>query len=155
MTESEKKQVKKGGFFRGVTRTFFNLPRWINVKQYRETNKTLVEKVKDTFRIAQAHREETFEQAMQRLQVTEKDLQERMVANQRALYIILAFIGFLCLYVIYLLFHGAFLGVVLALAVIALSAVRAFQYSFWNFQIKHKKLGCSFSDWLSARSVKR
>jgi intracellular multiplication protein IcmV len=45
------------------------------------------------------------------------------------------------------MFHGAVAGTLLVLAVIALSAVRAFQYSFWNFHIKNRKLGCSFSDW--------
>ncbi len=147
MAKLKTDQPKKRGFFRAVTSTFFDVPRWVNAKQYAEVNKTLYTKIKDSFRIARAQREETFEAAMHRLQVTEQDLQERISANQRALTIMLIFIVLLCLYGFYLIFHGAIAGTLLILAVITLSAVRAFQYSFWNFQIKNRKLGCSFGDW--------
>ena len=151
-TESKADQPKKRGFFRGLTSTFFDVPRWVNAKQYVETNKTLYKRIKDVFSIAKAQREETFEAAMHRLKVTEQDLKERVPANQRALTILLSFIVVLCLYGFYLMFHGAVAGTLVVLAVIALSAVRAFQYSFWNFQIKNRKLGCSFKDWLSGKT---
>ncbi len=151
-TESTTEQPKKRGFFRGLTSTFFDVPRWVNAKQYIETNRTLYTRIKDVFRISKAQREETFEAAMYRLKLTEKDLQERAQANQRAIIILLSFIGVLCLYGFFLIFQGAVAGAFIVLAVIALSAVRAFQYSFWNFQIKNRKLGCSFKDWLSRKS---
>ncbi|MBP9726658.1 MAG: type IVB secretion system protein IcmV [Gammaproteobacteria bacterium] len=147
MAKPKADQPKKRGFFRAVMSTFFDVPRWVNAKQYTEVNKTLYTKVKDSFRIARAQREETFEAAMDRLKVTEQDLKERIAANQLALTIVLIFIVLLCLYGFYLMLHGAVAGTLLVLAVVALSAVRAFQYSFWNFQIKNRKLGCSFSDW--------
>lgn len=151
--DSKKDPVKpkKRGFFRMLSSTFFDVPRWINAKQYVETNKTLYTKIKEVFRIAQPEREETFEAAMLRLKLTEQDLQERVPANQRALTILLAFIVVLCLYGFYLMFSGAVAGTFVILAVIVLSAVRAFQYSFWNFQIKNRKLGCSFKEWLSGK----
>ena len=148
MAKSKTTQAKKRGFFRVLSSTFFDVPRWINAKQYIETNKTLYVKIKDSFHIAQPERDETFEAAMSRLNVTEQDLKERLMANQRALTMMLGFIVLMCLYGFYLIFHGAVMGTLVALAVIALSAVRAFQYSFWNFQIKNRKLGYSFKDWL-------
>jgi intracellular multiplication protein IcmV len=156
MTESDQKQAqKKRGFFRGVMGTFFDVPRWVNVRQYVDTNKTIYAKVKDTFRIAEAQREETFEQAMQRLNVTEADLKERVKHNQRTLTILLVFIVFLCIYGFYLISQGVFAGTMLLLAVIFLTVVRAFQYSFWNFQIKSRKLGCSFQDWLNRNKLNK
>ena len=149
--ESKNSQPKKRGFFRTLSSVFFDVPRWVNAKQYVETNKTLFTKVKDTFRIAQPTREETFEAAMHRLKLTEQDLKERIPANQRALTILLSFIVVLCLYGFYLMFTGAIAGTCVILAVIALSSVRAFQYSFWNFQIKNRKLGCSFKEWMSGK----
>ncbi|MES2203765.1 MAG: type IVB secretion system protein IcmV [Pseudomonadota bacterium] len=148
-TESQANQPKKRGFFRGLANTFFDVPRWVNAKQYVQTNKTLYAKIKDVFRIAKAQREETFEAAMHRMNLTEQDLKERMAANQRGIIILLSFIGILCLYGFFLMFKGAVAGTFVVLAVIALSAVRAFQYSFWNFQIKNRRLGCSFQEWLS------
>lgn len=144
-------QPKKRGFFRTLSSVFFDFPRWVNAKQYVETNKTLYTRVKDTFRIAQPTREESFEAAMQRLNLTEQDLKDRVSANQRALTILLSFIVALCLYGFYLMFTGAIAGTFVILAVIVLSSVRAFQYSFWNFQIKHKKLGCSLREWRSGK----
>ena len=148
MAKPTTEQPKKRGFLRTMSRTFFDLPRWMSVKQYVEVNKTLYTKIQDSFRIAQAQREETFAAAMHRLQLSEQDLKERTAANQRGLTIMLVFIALLCFYGFYLIFSGAVAGTLVILAVIALSAVRAFQYSFWNFQIKNKMLGCSFKDWL-------
>lgn len=153
MAKTKTEQPKKRGFFRTLSSTFFDVPRWINAKQYIDTNKTLYSKIKDTFRIDQAEREETFDAAMARLRVSEQDLQERFLANQRGLTIMLAFILLLCLYSFYLIYLGAIAGTLIILAVIALSAVRAFQYSFWNFQIKNRKLGCSFKNWWQKSKV--
>ena len=150
-SKTDPAKPKKRGFFRMLSSTFFDVPRWINAKQYVETNKTLYTKIKDVFRIAQPEREETFAAAMLRLKLTEQDLKERIPANQRAMTILLAFIVVLCLYGFYLMFSGAVAGTLVILAVIVLSAVRAFQYSFWNFQIKHRKLGCSFKEWMSGK----
>ena len=149
--ESKSSKPKKRGFFRTLSSVFFDIPRWVNVKQYVETNKTLYTKIKDSFRIATPVREETFDAAMQRLKLTEQDLKERILANQRALMILLAFIVVLCLYGFYLILTGAVAATFVILAVIALSSVRAFQYSLWNFQMKHRKLGCSFKEWLSGK----
>lgn len=146
-------QVRKRGFFRSLTSTFFDIPRWIGVKRYVDTNKLLYSKVKDSFQVAKAQRTETFEAAMQRLQLTEQDLKERAASITRALTVMLIFIGLLCIYGIYLIFTGAIAGALVTLAVIALSSARAFQYSFWNFQIKNKTLGCSFSSWLKRKQA--
>lgn len=144
---TEDKPKAKRGFFRTMTSTFFDLPRWINAKQYVETNKTLYSRVKESFQISKAQRTETFEAAMIRLKLSEQDLKERVAANQRGLIILLSVIVLLCLYGFYLIFSGSVAGTLMVIAVIIFSAVRAFQYSFWNFQIKNKKLGCSFASW--------
>lgn len=150
--ESTAEKPKRRGFFRTLSSVFFDVPRWVNAKQYIETNKTLFTRIKDVFRIAKAQRHETFDAAMQRLQVSDQDLKERLQSNQRAMMIILLFVAILCVYGIILMFKGTVAGVVVVLAIIALSAVRAFQYSFWNFQIKNRKLGCSFKEWWSGKS---
>ncbi len=152
-TEPKSSPPKKRGFFRTLSSTFFDVPRWVNAKQYVETNKTLYARIKDSFRIATPEREETFEAAIHRLKLSGQDLQERLAANQRGLTIMLVFIVLLCFYGFYLIFHGSITGTLIALAVIVLSAVRAFQYSFWSFQIKNKRLGCTFRDWLQRKNV--
>ena len=48
---------------------------------------------------------------------------------------------------LYLLFSGFLLSCLLAIAVSILSLSQAFRYHFWYFQIKHRKLGCTFEEW--------
>ena len=145
--DSVTEKSKKTGFFRGLTRTFFDFPRWLGVKQYVQTNKTLARNVRDTLRIAKPAREETFEAAMQRLHLNEQDLKNLVVTNQRGLILIVAFMVLLGLYALYLIFSGHIAAIFLILAVMVFSGVRAFQFSFWNFQIKQRQLGASFSSW--------
>lgn len=144
-TAAEKSQ--KQGFFRGLMRTFFDLPRWVGARQYINVNKTLAKDVKNTLRIAKPQRQETFEAALQRLKLTEQDLKNLITVNHRGFIIMLTFIAVLCLYGIYLIYHGFIAATFLILAVIILSGVRAFQFSFWNFQIRHRQLGASFLSW--------
>ncbi len=149
MAEETQQQVKqKKGFFRGLMSTFFDVPRWVNAQQYVQTNKTLRARLMDTFRIRTAQRTETFESAIERLKLTEQDLQMRLKINSRTLVAMSVFIGLLFCYLVYLVFYGALAGSLIVLALIFLSFVRAFQCSFWNFQIKNRRLGCTFQDWL-------
>lgn len=148
----EKKSVKKKrGVFRGTLSLFFDLPRWIDAKSYVQTNKTLYEKIKDTFRIAKAERKESFEEAMKRLNLKEKDIQARIKHNKQALNMLLFLILLLCLYGLYLFFNAAWSALILLFGVIIFTSVRAFKYSFWNFQMTEKKLGCSFREWMERK----
>ena len=141
------KVSKTRGLFRMFYKTFFDVPSWIGVYQARYTNRTLFQYLKAIFKIKRSTRQETFKQAIERMQLTEQDLRERVKVNNRNKWVFLITAGALCIYSGYLLFTAHVGGFVLGVAVLALSLVRAYQFSFWNFQIKHKKLGCSYKEW--------
>lgn len=90
---------------------------------------------------------ETFEQAMQRLNVAEERLEETS-----QLYLLFA--GFFCLLaVMVLIISVLFLleahlaACLISLAIVVFLLAQAFRYHFWRFQIKHRKLGCTFEEW--------
>lgn len=91
---------------------------------------------------------ETFEEAIARFGLTEAEIQEK--ANN---YLMFSLIFVACgsvalLFSFYLLFYiGTFLGFILGFAVVLLFSAQAFRYHFWYFQIKCRKLGCTFEEW--------
>lgn len=133
-------------------KTFFNPRAWIGYDFLRDQTRVIWTFVRDvTLTPSQPVRTETFEEAMQRLNIQENELEliKRRYWTYAVLFLGLAVVDFL--YGIYLLFnHYAFLGFVLASAVCALLLTQAFKYHFWYFQVKNRHLGYSFQEWWAA-----
>jgi intracellular multiplication protein IcmV len=93
-------------------------------------------------------RRETFEEALQRLNLTEDQLKERMrtCLIMSCLYSFAALCFFI--YSIYMIIH-LHLGMILGILITILMAVFAYRESFWYFQMKTRKLGNTFQDWVS------
>lgn len=147
-------QVKrKGRIVRGAGRTLLDLPTWFSLEYLKSANKSIFTLIKESFSFSKQKdgRSEDFALAMQRQGVTEADLQERVAAYQRNMFMMGGFGGLIACYALYLLFTGSFLGFVVGVIVSALSCVKAYQFSLWNFQIKHRKLGCTFQEWRAGK----
>lgn len=90
---------------------------------------------------------ESFEDAMKRLNLNEADL----LAKQKALYrlsiVMLVAASAILIYSGYQLFYGSFKATLISLVVLMIALVLAFRYHFWYFQIKNRKLGCTFDEW--------
>jgi intracellular multiplication protein IcmV len=129
-------------------KTFFNPKGWLGWDRLKAQNLWLWGTLRTLFTPAQPARAETFEAAMQRLNLTEEDVKEGAI-NYRyyALgFFALAVIAFA--YAFYLLFrHVTITGFLLGLAVTALFCSQAFQYDFWSLQMRRRKLGLTFEDW--------
>ena len=147
--KANEKNQNKGGVFRFMYKTFFNVPAWIGFKQIKDSNKVIMTYVKESFNVNEAERDETFDAALERQNITKDQLGVVYRCNARNFYIVLAVILCLAVYAIYLLVIGSYKGFFVDVAVLAFAGVKLFQFSFWNFQIKHKKLGCSFREWFS------
>lgn len=140
---------KKGvGYFRLFYKTFFDVPSWLGLKQFKETNKTLGGYLKESYTIKQATRRETFDEALRRMRVSPEALALTVKSNTRNFYIMVIFAALLLIYGGYLLFSGHWGATLLDIVVVGFVLVRAFQFSFWNFQIKQRRLGCTFKEWL-------
>lgn len=133
-------------------KTFFDPRAWIGYDNLKVQTLQIWDIVKGLFTRPVPEFEETYDQALERLHITDKVAQE--TGKRYFLYSLLFFIvgsatfvfGFLLLF-----FYGSFLGWLLALAVTALFLTQAFRFNFWYFQIKHRKLGCTFQEWKTGK----
>ena len=138
-----------GGIGR-VVKPFVNFPAWMGWK-YLSANNERLKKLASTLYPSTKEKiqPETFESAMIRLELNEFDLKLRQqhLGRMAKLYTVLAILIFA--YAVYLLVHvGTWIGFltanVLTIAVLAI----AFKNHFWYTQIKERRLGLRFWDWL-------
>lgn len=139
-------EVKK--IFKVSRKTFLNPSGWIDYDSLKAQNKTIWQILKTTFTADRPLREETFEEATQRQGLTEADIREAETSYKTYAYLF-AILGVAAIvFAFYLIFvHYTLAGWVLGMVVAALLFGQAFRYDFWAFQIKHKKLGCTFAEW--------
>ena len=146
------------GMIRGTFGFFgkhaFNVRRWMAYDQMRDSTRDVVKAGKAVFKGPKVHSPETFEEALGRMNLTEVDIQERYSHCRSVLYFAGSIGLALIVYSIYLLIIGTPMGAILAFAVGSMSGVMAFKNHFWMFQIKNRKLGCSFSEWCSGKIKK-
>ncbi len=93
---------------------------------------------------------------MKRLKLNEEDI-EQTGQSYLLFALIFMFCGlFALIFSFYLLFHHVSIsGFVIGIAVSAMFLTQAFRYHFWFFQIKHRKLGCTFQEWLQGSVTPR
>ncbi len=133
-------------------KTFFNPVGWFGYDMLRAQFRLSRDVLKESFTPAEPTHKETFEEAMKRLNVTDEDVAE--TASRYFLFsIFFAICGLATLvFSFYILIsHGSFAGFILGVVSATLFVAFAFRYNFWTFQIKHRKLGCTFDEWRSGK----
>lgn len=134
--------------FKVSRKTFFNPRAWMNYDELREYTNTILVVLQGIFTKPTPVREETFEQAMGRMHINEKDI-DSIASSYRVYALFFLFLGFCAfVYAFFVLFrHGTFIGWVLGIAVTALFLSQAFKYDFWSLQMRKRTLGLTFADW--------
>ncbi len=140
--------------FKITRKTFFNPLGWIGYNELKSYNKIIWANLKDIGTAPTPERTETFEAAMQRLNVTEADVNRvsEIYVFYAIFFVIIAAFAFIGAF-IFLIGYGKFSAFILALACVAILLCYAFRFHFWHFQIKHRKLGCTFAEWWSGRPM--
>lgn len=99
----------------------------------------------------QAERQETFEDALRRLNLTEDDIKARQSEFTRlvAIFMILgvSIIG----YAIYMVIHKNYAAGLISICLSLYAFSQAFRFHFWLFQMKNRKLGCTIQEWLNSK----
>ena len=141
MADTEKKQ--KSGFFR----TLFNVKRWVASDQIVAYGKAITTQTRDIFKPQTPAFAETFEEAVKRFNLTEKDIVERtkQFLLLARVYFVIAIVVFG--YAIYSLFLGYFSTLLVSLVLSAFVGAQALREHFWYMQMKKRQLGCNFKDW--------
>ena len=124
--------------------------KWIGVEYISETFKNITHSAKGLFKAPIAEHSESYDEAVERLKITDVDLYQRKreFTYMMILYLFVAVAVFI--YGVIISIGGNFMGFCMSLGVTVYALCHAFKYHFWIFQIKQKKLGCSLQDWLNS-----
>lgn len=141
------KKNKSGSKFKTLLNRIFNVRAWMDWDRMKTGGKFLEEGAKKLFVPRPARPVETFEEAMQRMKLTEADLALRRRALFRMSIMMACLSMGLLIYFFYHIFYGSLHAAFLTLALSLLAAALGFRYHFWYFQIKSRKLGCTFHEW--------
>jgi intracellular multiplication protein IcmV len=142
------KVVRKVG--RGIGKTgkfLFNVPGWMGLKEIKASGKGIADTAKGLFYTYKSDRQETFDEAVVRLHLSEQDIQQRMKGFFKAALVYTVIALGLFLYTIYLLI-GVYLGAAIISFLLSLLALTlAFRQHFYYFQMKQRRLGCTIKQW--------
>ena len=131
----------------------FRVDQWLDLPGLKNTTRYFWQNGKELFKIQQAQYSESFEEAVQRLELTPArlNLQKKRYFSLFLLFLIVALALFA--YTVFLLIVGNVLGALVSFSLVFYAASLAFRFHFWYFQISQKKLGCEIQEWLNSRII--
>jgi hypothetical protein len=134
--------------FKVSRKTFFNPSAWLDYQALVNQNKIIWGIISGLKERPEVGESETFDEAMKRQQLTEKDIQDG-IGTYRGLALVFVILSVSSLaYAFYLAIrHYSLTGFLLAMAVAALFGSQAFKYDFWALQMTRRQLGLTFKDW--------
>ena len=120
---------------------------WLGASYIKNSVGQTIANTKTMFIPERADRQESFSDALQRLNITEADLKTRESEFLRlfAVHFLLA-IGLFC-YALFLFYSGNWGGGCMTLCLVLYPLALAFRFHFWLFQIRQRKLGCTIKEW--------
>jgi len=123
----------------------------MGTKQLIENAKPIIDLAKGLFTLPErTPNEEAFEAALERLELTEADLQQRAKAFNRLRFFYLLVAACVFSYGIYLLNFYTLRGALASFGVTFIPLGFAFRYHFWLYQVRQRKLGCTFREVMNA-----
>jgi len=137
--------------FKWTFRSFVNVHEWIGLSNLAVMTRGLASGISKIFRPEKAQRSESFDEAIKRLNLTPKQIQEKQKTFLQ-IAITMGCFAIICLiYTLYLLWNGHIGAGCFAFIVALIVLSYGFRFHFWYFQLKNKKLGCTFKEWLDAK----
>ncbi|OGT08281.1 MAG: hypothetical protein A2X78_04610 [Gammaproteobacteria bacterium GWE2_37_16] len=141
-----KKPKKKR--IRTFLKNLFNVKRWIAADQIYTFGKMIRHGSKGMFDVPEAKHHETFDDAVQRLGLTEEDIAKK-TKQFFFMACIYAFFSVCALfYAVYLIAYGYYLSTLLSLVLTMFIGSNALREHFWYMQMQQRKLGCNLQDWM-------
>lgn len=141
------------GRIKKIIKPAVDIPKWIDYPQLAKNNRSIFGFIKKFFIPDQAKTQESFEEALLRLKLTPVDLSQRTKEFSRLMWIWIFLFLINITYSIYLLYNDFFRGFYPCLGISIIILTQIFRYHFWLFQIKQRRLGCSFRDWLNGQFI--
>lgn len=127
---------------------FVNVRGWSDYDRTKRQTEGLATSIRNLFIPRPTRYKETFEQAMVRFHMTEKDIKHRKRQFMFLAIVQLLLMGFLFYYGAGMIIAHQYPGGIVALAFGCVMLTLALRNHFWYFQIKKRKLGCSLKEYL-------
>ena len=138
---------KSGSRIATVFSRFIKIRVWFDWERTKSFTIALMNGVKNLFVPKKNIKAESFDSTVTKMHLSDDEL----LVKQNALFrlcILMLIAAFLILtYSGYQLFYGSLKAFFVSLTVTLVALALAFRYHFWYFQIKHRKLGCTFNEW--------
>lgn len=140
--------AKKKGF-RFWTKSMFNVSRWLGWQDLRSNASNIHQLYQMLFTIpTRPVFRETFEQAIERMGLDEAHLAEVKLAYFRRANLFLALLVLGLVYHVYLLFHQQWMASFVMISIDFMLFAFWFREHFWYTQMRVRRLGLTFKEWL-------
>ena len=133
---------------RGTFHRFFDVGSWLGMNEIRRNTGNLRELIRDLFTVSKPERRETFDEAIARYNLSEKDLEERMHKFFTTSMLYLGAFFCILLYSVYLFTQALYRPMIMSLAFSCVLFSMFFKEHFWYTQMKYRRLGFTFFQWL-------
>lgn len=132
-------------------KSIFNPRAWFGVDELKAQHQFVKENIRTMFKADKPTREETFEEAVQRLGLSDDQIKQKIKASYRNV-IIFCLGGFIVFfYAFYLLFRFKYiLPWLMGLSASGIFFAYAFKFHFWICQMRERKLGMTAKEWLNS-----
>ncbi len=145
------KSMKKNNSSRTkqLINAILNVRYWIDWDRMKDYSAYLGQGIKNMLVPQQKKATESFDEAQQRLNLSEVDLLNKQQSLWRLSLLMLVTAAILLGYAVYQLLLIHLVAFIISLVVTMIALVLAFRYHFWYFQIKRRTLGCSINQWFN------
>lgn len=134
-------------------KTFFNPRGWLGYDYLKAQTLDIWGILRGLFVTPIPERSETYSEALKRLHLSDEAVQEtgQTYFTYSLIFFVLGSATFVFGWIL-LFYFGTIFGWFLSLPAAALFLAQAFRFNFWYFQIKHRKLGCTFAEWKEGKT---
>ncbi len=121
--------------------------RWVSWRYMKDSTANLTRTFKYLFVPATPQYSETFEEAMERLKLSETDITHRKKEFLRLVCFFSVTALLLLGYSFYWLRQMAISATLISFCLAGFCLAQAFRFHFWYFQMSQRKLGCTLQEW--------
>src|SRR5262249_36597004 len=140
--------MKRLGRIGGIFLPIRNVKKMVGWDQFKESAQNVGVGAKEAFKFKKSPIiKETYEEAVRRLNLTQKDIENRKKNFFRTALFYLVIAAVLFVYAVDLLFSSMFFATLVAFMLVIIAGALAFREHFWYTQMKQQRLGLSFKDW--------
>lgn len=127
--------------------------KWLGVDYLKETTGHYKALLMDLIVPQKARYSETFDEAVQRLELSDEALHARAHEFTKLFYFFIVLSMLVISYGLYLAYRGSFASALIAFCLSLYSLTQAFRFHFWLFQLKNRKLGCTLKEWFNSSAM--